>query len=205
MYVEKKFQLSDLDAMRSFIAQNSFGLIVSTDLNSTHLPFVCDVDENGKLCLFAHMAKANPHWKTIDNNRALVVFNGAHAYISPSWYATKPAVPTWNYVAVHCYGVVQLLDEDDTALRMRQLISHYEPSLLKDDSTMPEDYQQRLRQAVVGFKLEIDDIQGKEKLGQHRKHEDQLGVFSSLNNSADPVAKLLAEYMEERSLGNGET
>ncbi|MDO6693434.1 FMN-binding negative transcriptional regulator [Aliiglaciecola sp. 3_MG-2023] len=204
MHVEKHFQLTDLGELQNIIAQNSFGLLVTADLSATHLPFVCELDENGKLWLYAHMAKANSHWKTIDNTRALVVFNGPHAYISPSWYDKKPAVPTWNYVAVHCYGDVHLLDEGETAIRMHQLVSHYEPSLLKDEVTMPEAFQHRLRQAVIGFKLEVNDVLGKEKLGQHRSHEDQVGVLSGLTNSTDPMANLLAEYMQARNLGNGE-
>ncbi|MFA3790476.1 FMN-binding negative transcriptional regulator [Aliiglaciecola sp. SL4] len=204
MHIEKHFQLTDLERLQAIIAKNSFGLFITADLNSTHLPFVSELDENGKLCLFAHMAKANSHWKTIDNKRGLIVFSGPHAYISPNWYAKKPAVPTWNYVAVHCYGDVQLLNDNETVARMNQLVSHYEPDLLDDQNTMPDDFQQRLRQGVVGFKLEVTDIQGKEKLGQHRSHEDQQGVFTGLTNSADPIAKLLAEYMKEHNLGNGE-
>ncbi|GAC14256.1 FMN-binding negative transcriptional regulator [Aliiglaciecola lipolytica] len=204
MFVPNKFQLTDQKLLEQFIAHNRFGVMITTDLNATHLPFMCEADENGDLCLFAHMARANPHWKNSEGSRALVVFTGPHAYISPTWYANRPAVPTWNYTAVHCYGKISLLDENDTQQSMDQLVSLYEPQLLANEQVMPEEYQQRLRKAVVGFKLVIDNIQGKEKLGQHRTTEDQLGVHTALQQSSNPVAQLLAEYMLKRNLGIGD-
>lgn len=150
------------------------------------------------------MAKANSHHKELQGQRILVIFNGPHAYISPCWYASQPAVPTWNYIAVHCYGKFELLSDDDNQSAMEELVSKYEPSLLDNPEIMPADYQQRLRQAVVGFKVVVDEILAKEKLGQHRKQEDQQGVYAALQNSPSADARLLAAYMQKRHKGTGE-
>lgn len=90
-----------------------------------------------------------------------MVFSGAHAYISPTWYDAKPAVPTWNYAAVHCYGVASLLSDTETQDMLDKLVTKYEPKLLQDKQIMPDEYQQKLRQAIVGFKIVIDEIQAK--------------------------------------------
>ena len=150
------------------------------------------------------MAKANPHHKDLQGQRVLVIFNGPHAYISPSWYVRAPAVPTWNYAAVHCYGKIELISDDENHSAMEELVRKYEPSLLDNPEIMPADYQQRLRQAVVGFKVVVDEIQAKEKLGQHRKQEDQQGVYAALQNSPSADARLLAAYMRERGSGTGQ-
>lgn len=147
--------------------------------------------------LYGHFAKANSHWKEVEGERALAVFSGPHAYISPTWYDSKPAVPTWNYAAVHCYGKVELLTEEDTAKSMDELVAKYEPNLNEEYEVMPREYKQKLARGVVGFKIILDKIQAKEKLGQHKKLEDQVGVFQALVNREYSDAKLLAGYMKK--------
>lgn len=203
MYIPKSLEINDSDAIAQLISDNSFGMLLSADLTATHLPFLYEPSVGQFGCLFGHFAKANSHWKAVENQRVLVVFSGPHAYISPTWYAFAPAVPTWNYAAVHCYGVVTLLSDDENYHAMQKLVKTFEPSLLDKPDVMPEDYQAKLRQAVIGFKIVIDDIQGKEKLGQQRKVEDQAGVYQALKQSNNLEAKALASYMEKRELGTG--
>lgn len=203
MYTPPKMLMADQDAVASFITQNSFGLIVSNSLNATHLPFVLDAAEGEKGILYGHFSRANPHWQDIENQRVLVVFSGAHSYISPTWYDAKPAVPTWNYAAVHCYGIAALLSDAETQAILNRLVGQHEPKLLQDKQTMPDDYQQKLRQGIVGFKIVIDEIHAKEKLGQHRSISDQQGVFSGLNASPHADAAQLAHYMDQRDIGRG--
>lgn len=203
MYIPKKLILEDDNVIAEFIDEYGFGLLISSALEATHLPLVFKADKAGKGLLYGHFAKANNHWKALAGERVLVVFSGPHAYISPTWYANKPAVPTWNYAAVHCYGKVELLTEEDTVKSMDELVAKYEPQLLKNHNIMPLDYKQKLGRAVVGFKVILDDIQAKEKLGQHKKTEDQLGVFKALSNSKQLDATLLAGYMKKREVGIG--
>lgn len=203
MYIPKNMIMSGNEAITNFIAHNSFGLMVSGSLNATHLPFVLDATAGENGVLYGHVSRANSHWQEIANQRILVVFSGAHSYISPTWYDAKPAVPTWNYAAVHCYGIAHLLNDDETQAVLDKLVVQYEPKLLQDKQLMPDEYQQKLRQAIVGFKIVIDEIQAKEKLGQHRSSGDQQGVFSSLSASPHPDAKQLAQYMLQRDIGRG--
>ncbi|MGF1742361.1 FMN-binding negative transcriptional regulator [Vibrio profundum] len=203
MYIPNKLEMKDDNAIIDFIAEFSFGLLISPDLEATHMPLLYVPEEGAKGQLYGHFAKANPQWKQLEGERVLVIFNGPHAYISPTWYTNKPAVPTWNYAAIHCYGTVELLSENDAANTMDTLINKYEPELLSNKDIMPDDYQHKLRQAIVPFRIVVDKIQAKEKLGQHRKTGDQQGVYFALQESQHPDANVLAEYMNKRELGTG--
>lgn len=203
MYIPKNLEVTDPLIISELIAENGFGTLISADLTATHLPFIYEPNDAGLGLLFGHFAKSNLHWQTAEKQRVLVIFQGPHAYISPSWYVTKPAVPTWNYSAVHCYGYLTILDDNENQQVMADLIVKYEPELLDNSDIMPADYQLKLRNGVVGFKIVIDEIQAKEKLGQHRKPEDQKGVFAGLQKSKDLNALSLCAYMEKRNLGTG--
>ena len=196
-------EMAGVEAIRTFISSYGFGTLVSAELTATHLPLIYEPNDGKHGCLYGHFARANLHSEEVVNQRVLVIFNGPHSYISPSWYSSKPAVPTWNYAAVHCYGALELLSDEENERAMNQLVAKYEPELLDASEIMPLDYQSKLRQAVVGFKIIVDEIQAKEKLGQHRKLEDQKGVFSALNRSNHPDEAALSAYMKKRGLGIG--
>lgn len=203
MYIPKNLEVKDPLVILELITEYGFGTLISADLTATHLPLIYKPNDDGLGVLFGHFAKANTHWQTAENQRVLVIFQGPHAYISPSWYVTKPAVPTWNYSAVHCYGYLSIIDDNENQQAMAALIDKYEPELLENLDIMPADYQLKLRSGVVGFKIIIDEIQAKEKLGQHRKVEDQKGVFAGLQKSKDLGAVGLRAYMERRNVGKG--
>lgn len=204
MYIPKNSEMTEAQAISALISDNSFGVLISADLTATHLPFIYESDEGDLGCLYGHFAAANPHWKALGNQRVLVIFSGPHSYISPTWYRSKPAVPTWNYAAVHCYGTLLPLNDEENGQAMNKLVEKYEPELLDAPDVMPADYQSKLRQAVVGFKIVVDEIHAKEKLGQHRKTADQEGVFTALNESDHADATALALYMQKRKLGAGD-
>lgn len=203
MYVPSHLEIKQPAVINQVISENGFGVLIGPDLNATHLPLILDPNVGQHGTLLGHFAKSNPHWQWANNQRVMVIFQGPHAYISPQWYATKPAVPTWNYVAVHCYGYLTLLSDEENIFAMDQLVTKYEPELLTNKEIMPEEYQARLRDSVVGFRIEIDEIHAKEKLGQHRKKEDQTGVYSGLKNASSQDANALASYMQNRNLGIG--
>ncbi|MGM0525646.1 MAG: FMN-binding negative transcriptional regulator [Pseudomonadota bacterium] len=203
MYIPKTMEMTEAEAISTFISDYGFGIVISDDLSATHLPLIYKPGEGKLGCLYGHFGRANSHWEVLENQRVMVIFNGPHSYVSPSWYNSKPAVPTWNYGAVHCYGVVTLLGEKENEQAMNELISKYEPGLLEAPDLMPLDYQARLRKAVVGFKVLVDDIHAKEKLGQHRKVDDQEGVFAALQESTHSDAVALSSYMKKRKLGTG--
>src|SRR5688500_3243148 len=125
MYVPEHFRESRIERLHALIREHSFGILVSTVDGApfaTHLPLLIDAERGPYGTLVGHMARANPHWRSFIGAYAstatgdsLVVFSGPHAYVSPSWYETPIAVPTWNYAAVHVYGSPRVID-DETAV-----------------------------------------------------------------------------------------
>lgn len=101
MYIPKNVALHDKQAIADLINHFGFGLLISPTLEATHLPLLYEAADDGQEYLYGHIAKANGHWQQLDGQQVLVVFSGPHSYISPTWYANSPAVPTWNYAAVH--------------------------------------------------------------------------------------------------------
>jgi transcriptional regulator len=204
MFIPKTFDMSDLSQLHNFMHEFSFGVMVCGSLEGTHLPFVLQPQEGEKGSLYAHLAKANTHWESLEGKQVLVIFNGPHSYISPSWYAKGPAVPTWNYAAVHAYGVVKLLDNNQTLDVLDKTILKYEPELLTEREQVTPEYTQKLVKAIVGFKIELTQLQGKLKLGQNRTIEDQQGVYSALSESNLLDEKALANFMLDSNLGVGD-
>ena len=130
MYIPTAFAETDAKKLHDFIAANSFGLLISTHQGepfATHLPFLLERDAGPHGALAGHVARANPHWRDLDGQNVLAVFSGPHAYVSPSWYESDGVVPTWNYVAVHAYGVCRLVDDVDGLTRiLKASVATYE-------------------------------------------------------------------------------
>ena len=203
MYIPPKLKMSEMNDIHDFIDEFGFAVLVSDPLLGSHLPFLLNRDEGEHGVLYAHCAKANPHWKAIDGQQVMVILNGPHAYISPTWYAKSPAVPTWNYAAVHAYGVASLLDDNQTVDVVQQLVKQYEPSLMENKAVLADDNVDKLLNAIVGFKITLNLLEGQLKLGQHRKVDDQTGVYEALSTSPNNDAQALARYMKKLKLGLG--
>ncbi len=203
MYIPSNMKIDHLSAAHDFIDEFSFGVMVSGSLTGTHLPFVLHRNEGGHGVLYSHCAKANPHWKELDNQEVLIIFSGPHSYISPGWYAQAPAVPTWNYAAVHAYGVASLLDDKQTLDAVDAVVSKYEPDLLVKKSIITDEYKDKMLLGIVGIKVELSAVEGKLKLGQQRKEEDQIGVYNALRQSNSPEDQALALYMKKINTGTG--
>ncbi len=208
MHVPKPFKMSDFSQQLDFIDKNSFGVLTSCTTNSpdiegenllqaTHLPFLLDKYQGSKGTLYTHIAKANSHVKMLDKQDALIIFNGPHGYISPTWYLSQPAVPTWNYAAVHVYGKVELLSAASTLDVINRTIAKYEQGLNDDKATIPDAYKQKLLGAIVGLKITISSIEGQQKLSQNRSRDEQLALVSTLENSSNLEDVALAKHMKE--------
>ena len=203
MYTPKNMEMPDIHSISAFISEFGFGTLITQDLEATRLPLIFDTSENESGCIIGHMARANPQWKDLSRKKVSVLFNGPHSYISPTWYSSKPAVPTWNYASVHCFGIFHELDATETLRAINSLVHKYEPEILDSSELMPQEYIQRLLKAVVGFKVVVTEIHGKEKLGQHKKSEDQVGVYKALLGSQNNDSVQLANYMKQRGVGQG--
>ena len=199
MHTPTKWKMESTNKMHKFINEFGFASIISHDLNASHIPLFLESGEGEFGVLYGHFAKSNPHWETVVGTSVLVIFSGPHSYISPTWYAAQPAVPTWNYSAVHAYGTLELIDNDKTVNVLEQTVNKYEPKML----SIPDEYKIKMLNGIVGFKITITEIQGKDKLGQHRNRNDQLGVVAALSESENPEAKELLKYMQKNSIGIG--
>lgn len=200
MYIPPHYKNQDLDEIKDFLVNNSFGILINTVDNkpwATHIPLELDT-ENGKDILVGHIAKANPQWKHFsENQEVLCIFNGPHSYVSSSWYKEEE-VPTWNYIAVHVYGTLKVLSEEETMASMHKLVDKYEQAS-KHPISLKNMSPKTLRQVkgVVGFKIEISDIQATYKLSQTRL-EDHSKIISELQERDDAGSKAIASEMKDR-------
>jgi transcriptional regulator len=202
MYIPKAFASEDPDTLHGVIAQNPFATLVTVDGAepfATHLPLLHFPAPDGPGILVGHVARANPQWQHLQAGRdVLAIFHGPHAYVSPSWYETQPAVPTWNYVAVHAYGRARLItDAAAVRSRLRELTAYFEAGLPTPwTPDLPEDYWQRMTQALVAFEISLTRLEGKFKLNQNRSASDVQGVIRALSASAQPMDREVAALMQ---------
>jgi transcriptional regulator len=144
------------------------------------------------------VAKANPHWQWMKpEQECLVIFHGAHAYISPSLYESRESVPTWNYAAVHVYGKARLVFEPEPLLEiLRDSIEMFDASYQEQWSSLREEYRARMLNHIVGFEIVAERLEGKFKLSQNRTKTEQARVTDALSSSPDSaiagVGKLMA-------------
>ncbi len=203
MYIPKAFREDDLEKLHKLMQEYSFAALVTQQDGvpvATHLPFLLDMERGQYGTLMAHMARANPQWRTFNSGQeALVIFQGPHAYISPSWYEVELSVPTWNYAAVHAYGVPRIIDDKATLYDLlKALIERHEAQFEKPwDFQLPEDYLQKMMQGTVGFEIEITRLEGKFKMSQNRSASEQQRVKAALRESQDVSNVQVAELMSE--------
>lgn len=190
--------------------EHSFATIITSGADdapqplATHMPVVYRESRlnEGQGTLVSHLARANPQWRHFSREEeVLVIFTGPHAYISPAWYATHPSVPTWNYTAVHVYGIARIVtDTDKLANMLNELIEFYEaPRPDRWAGDMPQEFRDQLMKAIVGFEIEITRMEGKFKLSQNRP-ADVPGVIAALESSADQTDREVARLMRGSSL-----
>jgi transcriptional regulator len=189
MYVPPHFDVPGKDILEKIMPAASFATLISTGGEgipyATHLPVSYDPDYGDLGLIYAHVARANPHWKYFGEKDSLVIFQGPHAYISPSYYATKINVPTWNYVAVHAYGRPRILDDPSESLRVVQrLTSDNEDSMGAPWTTdhLDEKRLNSLIKAIVAFEIPVTRLEGKAKLGQNKALEDQTAVHAAIGD-----------------------
>ncbi len=178
MYIPKHFEISDANVIDGFIEANSFGQLASLHdgtITASHLPFLY-VEQDRKL--IGHLARANPQWQQIDGQKVLVVLQGEHAYVSPSWYESK-GVPTWNYQAVHIEGMAQAFTDEE---RLKRLVDSL---TAQNEAGYPQpwkpDYAATMLRGIVGIEIAITSVRCKFKVSQNRSKEDQKNVRKKLD------------------------
>jgi transcriptional regulator len=209
MYIPKFNEENDQARIVDFIHKNSFGILVSAHNDipfATHIPMALEMGENDTQILRGHVARANPHWQLWQQPvPALVIFSSAHAYISSSWYE-QTTVSTWNYLAVHVYGTIQIVDDETLYESLRKLTNKYENAQEKPlyFEELGENEIRKMMRAIVGFEITIDRIEAKAKLSQNRNDADYKNIVQQLNKTDDFQAYEIAQEMAQRRPLNDE-
>ena len=203
MHIFRNQSIQPLDKLHDFVDRFNFGIVFTNSMEATHLPFCIERSEGKLGTLYAHLSKANPQSGNLDGQQTLVTFSGPHAYISPTWLKTRPMVPTWNYSAVHAEGTAELLDRKGTLDSIEKLMHKQEPALLQTRDVVTDEFVDTYIDYIVGFRIEIADIQGVLKLGQTDTKDDQLGVVSALAAQDSDDYTALLNYMRQIGVGTG--
>ncbi len=194
MYIPNVYREDDVEKLVAFMRANSFATLVSTlegVLSASHIPLVVTLqDEIVKLT--GHLAKPNPQWKAFRTSESLAIFTGPHAYISPSLYEKHESVPTWNYIAVHAYGIPQIITQGDSRELMDkmidEMIDRYGPDYKSQWHSLSFGFREGMMNGIIGFEMVVTRLEGKYKLSQNRSQIDQHNVAHELLQSTDQAA-----------------
>jgi transcriptional regulator len=201
MYTPKLYRQEDRAKILEFLHQNEFATLVCYDGEkpvASHL--LMEVFEEGEnLLINGHMSRANPLWKTFENNpEVLVIFQGAHTYISPTWYK-HVNVPTWNYQSVHVYGKPHLItDHHEEYDLLKRLIDRHEQNSHYRMETLPQDFVEKEIKGIVAFRIAVTRIEANYKLSQNRNDEDYQNIISHLEERTDEFSHGVAEAMKSQ-------
>jgi transcriptional regulator len=204
MYVPPHFKETDLATLHEAICTAGLPTLVSLGsdgLIASHVPMLLDADAGPNGTLIGHLAKANPQAREAAIGQAMAIFKGPDAYITPSWYETKretgKVVPTWNYVAIHAYGPLELFEDAEPLLEVvTRLTNRHEGTRAAPwaVSDAPADFIRAQLKGIVGFRLPIARLDGKVKMSQNRTPADRAGVVDGLREGGrDEVAALVPE------------
>ncbi|NWB94161.1 FMN-binding negative transcriptional regulator [Pseudomonas agarici] len=208
MYLPPLFEEKDLAVLRAAVNQVGFGTLVTfndSDLEISHIPMLLDENEEGSLRLLGHLSRNNPQFQPLSvDNRAIVMFLGPDAYISPQWYPstaqTGRSVPTWNYTAIHIRGTIRFFQEEEQILELltRQTARHESGRAYPwSPAQAPSDHIHAMAHGVVGFEIPVEHIQGKWKMSQYASTEDRKGAIEGLRRENHEKPAAVAEIMEE--------
>ena len=201
MYIPNYFKQQNIEEVKRFLHENSFGILISQGndkIAGTHIPMELDTDEHNNDILIGHIAKANPQSKNlVDDLEVLAIFNGPHTYVSSSWYEQEN-VPTWNYIAVHVYGSIKVLEGDALLALLKKQVDKYEHGAKNPVSveTMSDKTLQQMK-GIVGFSIKVNEIQAACKLSQNRNERDHLNIAQKLEKRGDVNSLQISEEMKK--------
>jgi transcriptional regulator len=207
MYTPPIFQAQSIQQVEEFLIKNGFAIVVSQEEGTpiaTHIPLLLTIKPSGERVLSGHFAKGNPQWQHIfDQKQVLAIFSGAHTYISSSWY-NHVNVSTWNYIAVHIYGKMRLIEGEELLQSLKDLTNKYEAHSKNPVSVegMPEKYVRREMRGVVGFEMSIDAIQATFKLSQNRDDVNHAAIIDQLQERNEGDDAKIADAMQCNRLQN---
>lgn len=199
MFIPDIYKNEDLEEIKDFLQKNSFGILVNQTngkLWATHIPLELDTNKNGKQVLQGHISKENPQWESFaDNDNVLAIFSGVHSYISSSWYDHEN-VPTWNYIAVHIYGTIKIMEGDAVIESLKKQVDKYEQN--SEHPVRVEDFSKKTMmqtRGIVAFEIEIEEIQAKHKLSQNHDKTNYDNIITELKKTENLQATAVANEM----------
>jgi transcriptional regulator len=200
MYSPSYNHLDNRLELIQFMRTNNFPVLVTGTggtLHASHLPVT--IHEQGEqIVIDMHMAKNNAQWKEFFDDEVLVIFAGPHAYVSPRWYEEKERVPTWNYAAVHAYGILGINSDRESKYKsQRQLITSLDPEWLPKFDALSEEYVSRMLDGIVNFSILVSRIETRWKLSQNRGRREMELIAAELGKSRDTAERQLAELMRK--------
>ncbi|MBZ5857199.1 FMN-binding negative transcriptional regulator [Flavihumibacter profundi] len=203
MYDVKHFKAVDEGEVLRFMYAHPFVIICGTNESglpvATHIPILLE-ERAGKLILLGHVMRKQEHTRAFETHPdVLVIFSGAHSYVSASWYTDPKMASTWNYQAVHARGQLRFLDDNGLYDLLTRLTRHFEgrddsPSLV---SKMSDEYMQNTMKAIVAFEVEVTELSHIFKLSQNRNEESYHNVVAELQQG-DAESRTVADIMQNR-------
>ncbi len=204
MYSPPYNRLEDRAELIEFMRANSFVVLVTGTggaLHASHLPAQASL-EGDKIVLDMHMARNNPQWREFFEEEVLVVFPGPHAYVSPRWYEEKEWVPTWNYAAVHAYGIPKMVNERDAKYEsQRRLVAMLDPQWLPKFDALRAEYVSNMLEGIVNFEIPVTRLDTRWKLSQNRTRREQELIAARLEASSDSGERSLAALTRKHLVG----
>jgi transcriptional regulator len=201
MYTPDLYKNENQEEISTFLKENSFGILINQTngkLCATHIPMELGINADGKEILEGHISKLNPQADGFaENDQVLAVFTGPHSYISSSWYDHEN-VPTWNYIAVHVYGRIKIVDYDTSVEQLKKLVDKYEAN--SENPVRVENLSSKtMREArgIFGLEIEIDEIQATKKLSQNRDDHNYKNIISELEKTENPQSIAVAKEMSK--------
>ena len=197
MYSPPYNRVEDRAEVLAFMRENNFPILVTGagQLRASHLPVVVEEREGG-IVIDMHMARANPQWRDFSAQEVLVVFCGPHAYISPRWYEETERVPTWNYAAVHAYGVPRLISDPGTKRSsQRRLVESLDPQWLPKFDALDAGYVERMLGGIVVFEIPLTRLETRWKLSQNRGRREMELIAEALEKEGEAaLARLTRQH-----------
>ena len=201
MYTPEIYKNENQEEIKKFLQENSFGVLINQTngkLCATHIPLELETNEEGNEILYGHISKENPQWNGfLNNDQVLAVFSGPHSYISSSWYDHEN-VPTWNYIAVHVYGKIKIIEGEAVIESLKKLVDKYEQ--YSENPVRIEDLSKKTMlqaRGIVAFEIEITEIQATKKMSQNRDEKNLKNIISELEKTEDFQAIAVANEMKK--------
>lgn len=192
MYIPHYYQLHDFKVISRLLQENSFGILFSGNKVS-HIPFNIHIDGE-KILLEGHVAVNNPVIES-DGKDCVCTFNGPHAYISTVLYEKTLSVPTWDYLAVNCYGKLKFLPVEDNIRIVEDLMQQTDVQALDKWHLLPEKYKNGLQMGIRAFRIEVERYEGIAKLSQNRAPSEIDNIIQHLCQSENSSERELAEWI----------